>query len=627
MGIVGNENIMSEEFFYYEYRDINADSYYTQSRQAEEPPQKEDEIGSVFSSQSSRNYSTSPIFSVTSTEDIPSFETNNPSDDDIYQALLLNKYLHSKNKNGLNNYPVELVKLSNNKLDVIEKAFEELKDKNLSDEEMLEEINKVISTLKKADDEFLDNIFNNLKDNPEELEKLLNAKINGAESKEQILENKIEEYCAKNGIKPEMQDKIIELIKNANIQELENLNKKASDKNSPLSNEQISGIKATTEIHIQNITDGKQLITPEQMEQEKEKIQRILNSLPKEDRERITKEIGITYSGLVEKLKAAKSSDDSFEARKLAMIEYDTKMRDIMKDVTKTSILHHIAGKSLDESTEGREKTKGIITRLEAADLRRKLFLAKTNKEKEWILKQELENTDKKHLAYMKGAEEAFNEKPTEKETVDATLATLKEATEEHVDFTAKDAPKEEKLTDELQKELEEISKKIKEKLDKIHERAIEEFWESPAGHRCLEYTQRIVEYRREEFARRKRAVKKLRTNVFEKKQEAVKKQKEAAIKKEKSDNIKKTILAKTQEMKKKMGLSSSFRLTDSMLKVVDFQLATKKQRAEAEYSKARKDMLDAESDFRLACKFLDWEKKMADFEKTLCNIYETFLG
>ena len=55
-----------------------------------------------------------------------------------------------------------------------------------TDDEIIQEIEQVINKLETNDSEFLDNLFDELKNTPEELEKILIAKINGAEKKEKI---------------------------------------------------------------------------------------------------------------------------------------------------------------------------------------------------------------------------------------------------------------------------------------------------------------------------------------------------------------------------------------------------------------------------------------------------------
>ncbi len=629
MGIVRKENRMANEA----YLNKLIDSFINNGQIPSEKisTYAEEQTGSsVFASDEKINYTSSPFFEYNSSQEdeLTTFSTAHTTDTITENAVnLFTNYTISKGCGDIQNCPKELLELFNNKIDMIENAFKELSGKNLSENEILEKLNEVIKNALNQDTEFLEKIFSDLKDNPQELEKILKSKICMTAEKQEFIENKIQEYCSKNSISPELTEKIIDLIQKTNLSEIENLKNKAVDENSPLSATQKEAITSSCKTETEEIENGVKSMTKEEAEKKKEEIRQILNNLPKEVREQISEEITQAHLALIDKLKAAAKCENSFEARKAALIEYDEKMNKIFENISKQSILHHIAGIDSEETKKGIEIARKNLTDIGRLSLRRKHALLRRKKDKELVSELELQNIPKRHQAFMKGAEEAFDEKPSETENVEAVFNMFEEVSKEHTRFTSEDAATEANLSDASKAKLKAIAEKIRTEIQKVHSQAVKDFWKSSAGQKCIEYTKRMYEYRKASYERRKREIEELKEKTVEKRKEAKKAQKNAFAKKEAATKIKQQVLAKQHEMKKKLGLSSNFKLTDTMLKNVDYQLAVKKKRADNEFSDARKAMINAESDARLANYFLIWAEKLASFEQKLCSIYENFLG
>ena len=629
MGIVRKENIMADKVDLDEFKDRFM--YYAQILpEICNMESEEQTAGSLFFQNEKINRSTSPIFNYSEREEeIVSFSSGSCAEETTEDAVnLFTNYTVSRNySTQLENCPEELLALFNNKIDLIEKAFENLKDKNLGEKQIVEKLNMVIQDILSKDNAFLEKIFNELKDSPDKLEKILNSKISMTAEKQELLENKIEEYCSKNSISPEITEKIINLVKNTNLTELENLKKMLNAENSSLSAEQKLRITSNLDTEKEEIDTGVKSMTKEEIEKKKEEIRQILNNLPQEVREQIVESISNAHLSLIEKLKAASKSENSFEARKLALIEYEEKMNEIFENITNNAILNNIAGKDSEETKKGIETVRKNLNDISRLSLRRKLAILKRNKDKELVCELELKNISKRHLSFMKGAEKAFDKRPSEVENVEAVFDMFAEVSNEHTKFVSEDIVSEAKLSKKSKEKLQEIAKKIKDNLKKIHKEAVENFWETSAGQKCIEYTRKIYEFRKANYEKRKREIEELKVKTVEAKEEAKKAKKVAFVKKEAAIKIKKQVMAKQHELKKKLGLSSGFKLTDVMLKNVDYQLAIKKKRADNEFIDARKQMLNAESDMRLANYFLVWAEKMASFEKNLCSIYENFFS
>ncbi len=627
MGIVRKENIMANEAYLNKLIDNFIGSSQISSEQIK--PEEDKSAGSsVFDDDRGVKYSTSPFFEYDTQEELTSFSSLNNAESKTDNAInLFTNYAASKSYLQSENCSDELLSLFNNKLDLIEKAFEEIKGKNLNEKEIVEKLKEVIKQVTSTDNKFLEKAFSDFKDNTKKLEEILSSKISMTAEKQEFIENKIEEYCSKNSISPELTEKIIELVKNTNVSEIENLKEMALGENSPLSAAQKKKIINQSETEIDEIENVVKNPTKEENEKRKEEIRQILNNLPEEVREDFVEAITKAHSALVEKLRAASKSENSLEARKAALSEYDEKMNEIFENISKESISHHIAGKDAEATKKGIEKTRKNLTDINRLAFRRKRALFKRKRDKELVSELELRNIPKRHRAFIKGAERAFEEKPSEVENVEAVFDMFEDVSKDHTSFVSEEAAIEANLSDKSKEKLRKLAKEIGKSLQKTHKEAVKEFWQTSAGQKCIEYTRRMYEFRRANYERRKREIEELKVKTDEKRKEAKKAQKIAIDKKEAAIKIKQQVISKQQEMKKKLGLSSDFKLTDAMLRNVDYQLAMKKRRADNEFSDARKQMLNAESDMRLANYFLIWAEKLASFERNLCAICEHFLG
>ncbi len=179
MGIVRKENRMANEA----YLNKLIDSFINNGQIPSEKisTYAEEQTGSsVFASDEKINYTSSPFFEYNSSQEdeLTTFSTAHTTDTITENAVnLFTNYTISKGCGDIQNCPKELLELFNNKIDMIENAFKELSGKNLSENEILEKLNEVIKNALNQDTEFLEKIFSDLKDNPQELEKILNSKI------------------------------------------------------------------------------------------------------------------------------------------------------------------------------------------------------------------------------------------------------------------------------------------------------------------------------------------------------------------------------------------------------------------------------------------------------------------
>jgi len=284
----------------------------------------------------------------------------------------------------------------------------------------------------------------------------------------------------------------------------------------------------------------------------------------------------------------------------------------------------YIPSKAKYRQKINRDEIKGTISGLGKVFADIQSSTSKSEEETTEIIQQNQENTSNLQASFTKGFEKAVLDakKDITEEEAEECLSLIKDASLDTLAYLSEELPEKMGLPEVLKAKIKDKSEKIKEKLEKEYIELKEKFWASEAGQRCIEYTKKIIEYRVAEKVRRFKEVRRLKNDCVEKEKQAKLAQAQAAKKKEEADKIKKEISSKQDELKNKLKLSYNFKLTDEKLKFIDMNLANKKKYSDNEYAKARKQVINAESDMRLANKFLEFAKKMASYEQAICNVY-----